>query len=167
MKDGLSVASLPSPVERYQLGTKLGSGIFGSVYKATDTQAAGKSVAIKVQTYTDENETHIQEEYKILRDFTKHPNLIDFYGVFCEKTEWARDVWFVLEVNQFCLLAAVLFISHLGTDTVLGCLFSVVRMWVCHRHCQKTKRGRQKNVRGTHRLCPQIYDQGKTIFDWL
>lgn len=100
MKDGLNVASLPSPAERYELGTKLGSGIFGAVYKATDTQAAGKSVAIKVQTYTDENETHIQEEYKILRDFTKHPNLIDFYGVFYDKSESARDVWFVLEVSQ-------------------------------------------------------------------
>lgn len=100
MKDGLNVASLPSPVERYKLGIKLGSGIFGAVYKATDTQATNKSVAIKVQSYTDENETHIQEEYKILRDFTKHPNLIDFYGVFCEKSERARDVWFVLEVSQ-------------------------------------------------------------------
>ncbi|KOB75911.1 putative myosin [Operophtera brumata] len=100
MKDGLNVASLPSPVERYKLGTKLGSGIFGAVYKATDTQATSKSVAIKVQAYTDENETHIQEEYRILRDFTKHPNLIDFYGVFCEKSERARDIWFVLELCE-------------------------------------------------------------------
>lgn len=104
MKDGLNVASLPSPVERYKLDTKLGSGIFGSVYKATDTQAAGKAVAIKVQSYIDENEVHIQEEYKILRDFTKHPNLIDFYGVFCEKVEGIRKIWFVLEVIRILIL---------------------------------------------------------------
>lgn len=98
MKDGLNISTLPSPLERYTLDTKLGSGIFGEVFKATDTQAAGKAVAIKVQTYTDDNEVHIQDEYKILRDFTKHPNLIDFYGVFCEKSEGVKKIWFVLEV---------------------------------------------------------------------
>lgn len=111
MKDGLNVASLPSPVERYKLGTKVGSGIFGAVYKAIDTQAASKSVAIKVQAYTDENEIHIQEEYKILRDFTKHPNLIDFYGVFCEKSEKARDIWFILEVSQALFLFLLIYIT--------------------------------------------------------
>lgn len=99
MKDGLNVASLPSPVERYKLECKLGSGIFGQVFKASDSQAAGKAVAVKVQAYSDENEVHIQEEYKILRDFSNHPNLIDFYGVFCDKSEAVRNVWFVLEVS--------------------------------------------------------------------
>lgn len=99
MTDGLVVASLSSPIERYKLEGKLGSGIFGEVHRASDSQAAGKNVAIKIQTYTDENEVHIQEEYKILRDFSKHPNLIDFYGVFCEKTEGVKKIWFVLEVS--------------------------------------------------------------------
>ncbi|KAM3962727.1 STKc_myosinIII_N_like and MYSc_Myo21 domain-containing protein ninaC [Aphomia sociella] len=100
MKDGLNISTLPSPLERYELGTKLGSGIFGEVYKATDTQAAGKVVAVKVQTYRDDIESHVQEEYKILRDFTKHPNLIDFYGVFCEKSEDDKKIWFVLELCE-------------------------------------------------------------------
>ncbi|KAF9811956.1 hypothetical protein SFRURICE_021313 [Spodoptera frugiperda] len=100
MKDGLNVSALPSPFDRYKLEGKLGAGIFGEVHRASDSQAAGKNVAVKIQTYTDENEDHIQEEYKILRDFTKHPNLIDFYGVFCEKSEGVRKIWFVLELCE-------------------------------------------------------------------
>ncbi|KAL0848932.1 hypothetical protein ABMA28_013327 [Loxostege sticticalis] len=100
MKDGLNIATLPSPLDRYTLATKLGSGIFGEVFRASDTQAAGKAVAVKVQTYTDDTEVHIQKEYKILRDFSKHPNLIDFYGVFCEKSEGVKRIWFVLELCE-------------------------------------------------------------------
>lgn len=101
MKDGLNISTLPSPTDRYNLDKQLGAGIFGQVFKASDTQAAGKTVAVKIQTYTDDNENHIQEEYKILRDFTKHPNLIDFYGVFCEKSEGVKKIWFVLEVRRY------------------------------------------------------------------
>ncbi|KAJ0181639.1 hypothetical protein K1T71_002361 [Dendrolimus kikuchii] len=99
MVDGFNVSALPSPLERYKIDTKLGSGIFGEVFKATDTQAAAKAVAVKVQVYKEENEALIQEEYKILRDFTKHPNLIDFYGVFCDKSNGVK-IWFVLELCE-------------------------------------------------------------------
>lgn len=100
MKEGLTVLSLPSPIERYNLDKQLGSGIFGEVFKASDNEAAGKPVAVKIQVLTDDNEPHIQEEYKILRDFTKHQNLIDFYGVFLEKAEGLKKIWFVLEVSD-------------------------------------------------------------------
>ncbi|KAI8427544.1 hypothetical protein MSG28_002059 [Choristoneura fumiferana] len=36
----------------------------------------------------------------ILRDFTKHPNLVDFYGVFCERSEGVKKIWFVLELCE-------------------------------------------------------------------
>lgn len=98
MDEALNISTLPSPLERYKIDTKLGSGIFGEVFKATDTQAATKAVAVKVQIYKEENEEHIQEEYRILREFTKHPNLIDFYGVFCDKSQDMK-IWFVLEVS--------------------------------------------------------------------
>lgn len=98
MKDGLNIPSLPSPHDRYSLEKKLGTGIFGEVHKAKDNQAAGKAVAIEIQIITEENESHIQEDYKILRDFTKHPNLVDFYGVFCDKSEYSKRIWFAVEV---------------------------------------------------------------------
>ncbi|CAG4973120.1 unnamed protein product [Colias eurytheme] len=101
MRDGLSISSLASPHDRYKIEKKLGSGIFGKVFQATDDQAAGKAVAVKVITLTDSKEQHIQDEYKILRDFTKHPNIIDFYGVFCERSEYAKKIWFVVEICEF------------------------------------------------------------------
>lgn len=100
MKEGLNFSTLPSPTERYRLEKALGSGIFGEVHRAIDNQASGKAVAVKIQIYNDETENHIHEEYNILRDFTKHPNLVDFYGIFCERSETTKKIWFVLEVNN-------------------------------------------------------------------
>ncbi|XP_013181389.1 PREDICTED: neither inactivation nor afterpotential protein C isoform X2 [Papilio xuthus] len=101
MREGLNISSLPSPIGRYKLIKKLGSGIFGEVFKATDAQAADKAVAVKVQIHFEDDDAHIHEEYKILRDFTSHPNLIDFYGVFCEKSESLKKIWFILELCDF------------------------------------------------------------------
>ncbi|XP_047507159.1 neither inactivation nor afterpotential protein C isoform X2 [Pieris napi] len=101
MRDGLNVSSLSSPHDRYKIEKKLGSGIFGKVFQASDDQAAGKSVAVKVINLTDTKEQHIHEECKILRDFTKHPNIIDFYGVFCERSEYVKKIWFVIELCEF------------------------------------------------------------------
>ncbi|CAG9567458.1 unnamed protein product [Danaus chrysippus] len=101
MRDGLNISSLPSPQDRYTLEKKIGSGVFGEIHRAKDTQAAGKAVAIKILLNTEENETHIHEEYKILRDFTKHPNLVDFYGVFCDKSEYTKKIWFVVELCEY------------------------------------------------------------------
>lgn len=103
MRDGLNITSLPSPIGRYKLIKKLGSGIFGEVWKATDTQAAEKAVAVKVQIHFEDDDSHIHEEYKILRDFTNHPNLVNFYGVFCEKSETLRKIWFILEVSYYII----------------------------------------------------------------
>ncbi|XP_045776420.1 neither inactivation nor afterpotential protein C isoform X3 [Maniola jurtina] len=101
MKDGLNIPSLQSPQSRYSLVKKLGTGVFGEIHKATDGQAAGKEVAVKIVTLKEETEPHIHEEYKILRDFTQHLNIIDFYGVFCDKSDYSRKIWFVLELCQY------------------------------------------------------------------
>ncbi|XP_050685382.1 neither inactivation nor afterpotential protein C isoform X2 [Leptidea sinapis] len=101
IRETLNISALPSPHDRYKIEKKLGSGLFGKVFQAADDQATGKVVAVKVINYTDTNEDHVQDEYKILRDFTKHPNIIDFYGVFCERTEYVKKVWFVVELCEF------------------------------------------------------------------
>lgn len=61
-----------------------------------------KKVAIKIQKLTPETQSLILEEYHILRDFTGHPNLPDFYGIYrrrsAKKSEY-DEIWFVMEVN--------------------------------------------------------------------
>lgn len=135
MKDGLNISCLPNPTDRYVLGKKLGSGIFGEVYKATDSQAGNKSVAIKIQVYSHDKESHIQDEYKILRDFTNHSNIIDFYGVFCEKIEHIKKIWFVLEVSIKNNIKSI----ELNI-VYIQILFAVMRMWICHRYGPKALR---------------------------
>lgn len=46
--------------------------------------------------------THINEEYRILRDYSSHPNLPDFYGVYRKKftTMQSDEVWFILELCE-------------------------------------------------------------------
>lgn len=62
-----------------------------------------KRVAVKVQKLTPESESMILEEYRILRDYTSHPNLPDFYGIYRrrsgKKTEYDQ-IWFVMEVRD-------------------------------------------------------------------
>lgn len=45
---------------------------------------------------------HINEEYRVLRDFSSHPNLPDFLGVYRKKGDGDNpdEIWFVLEVSK-------------------------------------------------------------------
>lgn len=55
-------------------------------------------MAVKVQNLKEIsiNEKNINEEYRILRDLSSHPNLPDFYGAFTHKN--GRELWFIMEV---------------------------------------------------------------------
>lgn len=63
----------------------------------------GKNVAIKVQNLKEisTEEKDINEEYRILRDLSSHPNLPDFYGAFTKKS--GSELWFVIEVCHLFL----------------------------------------------------------------
>lgn len=100
----LNVDQLPEPGDRYVLDEEpIGTGVWAKVYRASDTQSDGKQVAIKIQRYTPEQETYVQEEYRVLRDLAEHPNLPDFHGVYKKPTaEGADEIWFVLEVSGQC-----------------------------------------------------------------
>lgn len=116
--------SLPDPGERFTLGEVIRTGVWAKVrdvdfrfprdaihanfssrlrlqvVKAIDIDL-GKTVAIKIQSYTDEHKAIIDEEYRILRDFSEHPNLLSFYGAYrAKRAGQPDDVWLVLEVSD-------------------------------------------------------------------
>lgn len=64
---------------------------------------SGKNVAIKIQNLKEItiNEKDINEEYRILRDLSSHPNMSDFYGAFTHKN--GIELWFVMEVQSDCI----------------------------------------------------------------
>lgn len=97
----LNVDQLPDPGDRYTLEEVIGTGIWANVHRATDSENGGKTVAIKVQRYDDEQQLYIQEEYRVLRDHSTHPNLPDFHGVYRKPSTdgGADEIWFVLEVS--------------------------------------------------------------------
>lgn len=75
------------------------------MYKAFDSTSS-KTVAIKIQRYDGELKSYINEEYRILRDFSTHPNLPDFYGVYRKRQDdgAADEIWFILEVQFWIIL---------------------------------------------------------------
>ncbi|XP_026818211.1 neither inactivation nor afterpotential protein C [Rhopalosiphum maidis] len=97
--DRLDVNSLPEAGNRFELGQVLGSGIFSNVYAAIDCES-GKNVAIKIQNLNEcsDNEIDINEEYRILKDLSSHPNMPDFYGAYTNNS--AAELWFVMEMCE-------------------------------------------------------------------
>nr|XP_022914379.1 neither inactivation nor afterpotential protein C [Onthophagus taurus] len=81
---------------RFNLGECMGSGVFGKVFKATDSSNGNRSVAIKIQNLSKDNEHYVCEELKVLKDFSNHPNLPTFYGGFKHNAE----IWFVMELCE-------------------------------------------------------------------
>lgn len=70
------------------------------VYKAIDKEANGRTVAVKIQPYENDYLQIIDDEYRILRDFSEHPNFLDFYGVYRKRaTSGSDEIWFVLQVS--------------------------------------------------------------------
>ncbi|XP_055680754.1 neither inactivation nor afterpotential protein C isoform X2 [Lutzomyia longipalpis] len=97
----LRLESLPDPGNRFELGEIIGKGVCAEVFRAVDTQNSGKRVAIKIQSYEKELRIHIEEEFRVLRDYGNHPNLPRFYGVFQKKIPGqSSQIWFVLELCE-------------------------------------------------------------------
>lgn len=92
---------VPESGNRYDLLENVGTGVFGKVFCAVDSQASGKRVAVKVQYLDKENRRYVQQEYKVLKDFSDHPNIIEFYGA-CKKSGDVNEIWLALEVS--CIL---------------------------------------------------------------
>ncbi|KAL7044663.1 hypothetical protein ACKWTF_002019 [Chironomus riparius] len=96
----LAYNSLPSPNDRFELKEIIGTGVCAKVYIASDNESNGRNVAIKIQRYEKDLIPYINEEYRVLRDYSAHPNIPDFYGVYRKKSTDSKEpdeIWFVLE----------------------------------------------------------------------
>ena len=64
---------------------------------------AGKAIAVKVLESVHEIIEEIEEEYMILRDHGRHPNLPSFFGIFMYKCLHSADqLWIAMEVSCVC-----------------------------------------------------------------
>ncbi|XP_065087512.1 myosin-IIIb-like isoform X4 [Ochlerotatus camptorhynchus] len=90
---------LPNPAERFELLDLIGEGTYGEVYSAKDKHT-GRKYAVKILETIADNIEEIEEEYLVLRDLSKHPNIPDFSGLFLKRGATVEDdqLWFVLEL---------------------------------------------------------------------
>ncbi|XP_071448821.1 neither inactivation nor afterpotential protein C isoform X2 [Hetaerina americana] len=101
-RGGINLDSLPEPGNRFSLGDRLGSGVSGDVFEATDSNSGGMKVAIKIQrvspTAAREDAIH---EVQILQELSSHPNFPDFLGVYMKRGARSEEdrLWIVME---FC-----------------------------------------------------------------
>ncbi|KAE8752070.1 hypothetical protein FOCC_FOCC001232, partial [Frankliniella occidentalis] len=91
--------SLPSPVERFVLKELIGEGTYGDVYNAKDN-LTGERVAVKILENVADNLEEIEEEYRVLRELSGHPNLPAFRGLYLLRAACREDdqLWFVMEL---------------------------------------------------------------------
>lgn len=96
----MRIDNLPDPENRFMIIEEIAVGVCSKVFKAKDTQANGRIVAIKVQNYDPDLIECIEEEYRVLRDFSNHPNLPELIGIYKKsKNNKKEEVWFVIEVK--------------------------------------------------------------------
>lgn len=97
----IDFTKLSTPDKEWELLESIGEGTYGEVFKARNL-SSGQNAAVKVMESYNELVEEIEEEYKILKDLSRHSNLPDFYGIFLKKIdeseEEADQIWLVLEL---------------------------------------------------------------------
>ncbi|PVD37741.1 hypothetical protein C0Q70_00342 [Pomacea canaliculata] len=89
---------LLDPTDTWELGSIIGEGTYGAVFRGFNKNS-GEEVAIKVLDSAHEMIEEIEEEYQILRDFSEHPNMPKFYGMYLKHaSEFDSQVWLVMEM---------------------------------------------------------------------
>ena len=66
---------------------------------------SGQQVAMKIMESIQEVVEEIEEEYQVLRDLSRHPNMPAFHGIFLKQDPQSEDqLWIALEVRVTLLL---------------------------------------------------------------
>jgi myosin-3 len=93
---------LKSPDNEWELLESIGEGTYGEVFKARNKRNPGDYAAVKVMESINEVIEEIEEEYRILKELSYHPNLPKFYGIYFKSTGDAvgeeEQLWLVLEL---------------------------------------------------------------------
>jgi myosin III len=136
----LAYDSLPSPDRRFELKEIIGTGVCAKVYRAIDKEANNRSVAVKCQRYDKDMIMHINEEYRVLRDYSMHPNIPDFHGVYRKKFTTAQpdEIWFVLEYCEagsvIDIIRSLQAINKRVTEEHIAFILRETSKAVCHLH---------------------------------
>uniref|UniRef100_A0A670JI86 Mitogen-activated protein kinase kinase kinase kinase n=1 Tax=Podarcis muralis TaxID=64176 RepID=A0A670JI86_PODMU len=92
MSGALRDVSLQDPRRRYELVQRIGSGTYGDVYKARDTET-GELAAIKIVKLDPGDDIgSIQQEITTLRD-CRHPNVVAYFGSYLRN----ERLWICME----------------------------------------------------------------------
>jgi serine/threonine protein kinase len=102
MSSVISSSDFMNPSQHYVLNEELGSGLFGTVYSATEL-ASGKRVAVKITENTVEN----RKEGSFLQQ-AQHQGVVGFYESFASEGKW----WTVMELVEGDQLAWTLCSQH-------------------------------------------------------
>ncbi|XP_055383448.1 myosin-IIIb-like [Condylostylus longicornis] len=139
----INFTNLPSPKDRFELLDLIGEGTYGEVYSARDRET-NKKVAVKILESIADNIEEIEEEYLVLRDLSKHPNLPEFYGIWLNKGNVIEDdqLWFVMEL---CDGGSVTDLVHglrlknkyLSTDQIAYIVYEMLKalIYLHENHC--------------------------------
>jgi myosin-3 len=83
---------LESPDAEWKLLESIGEGTYGEVFKAQNTKTH-RLAAVKVINFVSEVVEEIEEEYKILKNLSNHPNLPKFFGIYMKKVKDEKQLW--------------------------------------------------------------------------
>lgn len=91
----IDFSSLTDPYERFEIIERLGEGTYGECHVVNDKKN-GDLLAVKIQESVHEHLEEIEEEYRILKEFSCHENFPKFYGIYSRDEN--KEIWFALEL---------------------------------------------------------------------